>query len=213
MTHLRHLADPKFPFQAMGTVHIRTVIKQIKPIRLDDIVSFYCWVEGHREVDRGIEFDMITEAKIDGVTISTTIMTMYRRSAVRKRDGIRPPQPVHNHLNAHEDSWEVNSKTARFYARQTGDINPIHLSVMTAKALGFKGMLLHGMWTLGKACSMHPVQMMASNIQINSEFKLPIFLPATLRYRWWEDQGKLEMRVLEKNGTKPHMIATLEALS
>jgi acyl dehydratase len=213
MTHLKHLSDPKFPYQAMGTVHIRTIIRQVRPIRLDEVVSYHCWVEGHREVDRGVEFDMITEAIINGETVSTTIMTMYRRGGARKRDGVKPPQAVHNHISAHEASWDVTGTTARQYARLTGDINPIHLSVLTAKALGFKGMLLHGMWTFGRACAMHPVQMMAPRIQISSEFKLPIFLPATLRYRWWEDQGRLEMRVLEKNGVKPHMIATLEAMS
>jgi hypothetical protein len=56
---------------------------------------------------------------------------------------------------------------------------------------------------------MHPVQMMANNIRLESEFKLPVMLPAELRYRWWEEAGTLEMRVLDQNGTKPHMIARL----
>jgi acyl dehydratase len=213
MTHLKHLADPKFPFQAMGTVHIRTLIEQIRALRIDDVVTYKCWVEGHREVDRGVEFDMLTEAIVNNMVVSTTTMTMYRRGANRKRDGVRPPTPVHNHLMARETSWQVDGSTARRYARLTGDINPIHVSTLTAKALGFKGMMLHGMWTFGRACAMHPVQMMADQIRITSEFKMPVFLPATLRYRWWEDAGKLEMRVLEKTGTKPHMIATMGSLT
>ena len=213
MTHLKHLADPTFPFQAMGTVHIRTIIEQIRALRVDDIVTYRCWVEGHREVDRGVEFDMLTEAIVDAQVISTTTMTMYRRGPNRKRDGIRSPNPVHNHVNAREATWQVDGSTARRYARLTGDINPIHVSELTARALGFKRMMLHGMWTFGRACAMHPVQMMADRIRIDSEFKMPIFLPAALRYRWWEDEGKLEMRVLEKNGVKPHMIASMGVLS
>jgi acyl dehydratase len=209
MTHLKHLSDPKFPFQAMGTIHIRTVIDQIRPLRVDEVVSYRCWVEGHRSVERGIEFDMMTEASVEGKVISTTTMTMYRRGKGVKRDGPRPPNPVHNNMNAHDASWAVDPWTARRYARLTGDINPIHLSAMTAKALGFKGMMLHGMWLVGRACAMHPVQMMANKIRMESEFKLPVLLPANLRYRWWEDGGVLEMRVLDQAGVKPHMIARL----
>lgn len=209
MTHLKHLSDPKFPFQAMGTVHIRTLIEQVRALRVDEVVCYRCWVEGHREVERGIEFDMVTEASVNDEVISTTIMTMFRKGARGRRDGARPPIPVHNHLVAHDSSWTVDPWTARRYARLTGDINPIHLSTLTAKVLGFKGMMLHGMWSLGRACAMHPVQMMGNNIRIESEFKLPVFLPATLRYRWWEEDGVLEMRVMDANASKPHMIGRL----
>ena len=213
MTHLKHLSDPKFPFQAMGTVHIRTVIEQIRPLKVEEMVSFRCWVEGHRDVDRGVEFDMMTEASVDGVPVSVTTMTMYRRGTARKRDGVRPPNPVHNNVAAHETSWKVDQSTARRYARLTGDINPIHISTLTAKMLGFKAMMLHGMWTVGRACAMHPVQMMAHNIRLESEFKMPVFLPGILRYRWWEEDGILQLRVLDKNGAKPHMIARLLPIS
>ena len=209
MTHLKHLSDPKFPFQAMGTIHIRTVIDQIRPLRVDEVVSYHCWVEGHRDVDRGVEFDLMTEASVGGKVVSTTMMTMFRKGKARRREGLRTPAAVHNHMGAHDASWSVDQWTARRYARLTGDINPIHISKLTAKALGFKGMMLHGMWVVGRACAMHPVQMMANNIRLESEFKLPVMLPAELRYRWWEEAGTLEMRVLDQNGTKPHMIARL----
>jgi len=73
--------------------------------------------------------------------------------------------------------------------------------------------MLHGMWTVGRACAMHPVRMMAENVRFESEFKLPVFLPSTVRYRWWEDDGVLQMRVLEKNGVKPHMVGRLKGLT
>ena len=212
MTHLKHLSDPKFPFQAMGTVHLRTVIDQLRALRVDEKISFRCSIEGHRMVDRGVEFDTVTEALVDNQVVSTTTMTMFRRSTVRLRDRVRPPTPVHNDLHAHEAAWEVDQSTAREYARLSGDINPIHISTLTAKFLGFKAMMLHGIWTVGRACAMHPIHMMKDRIRIESEFKSPIFLPATIRYRWWETDGVLEMRALEKNGLKPHMIARLTSL-
>jgi hypothetical protein len=213
MTHLKHLSNSKFPFQAMGTVHIKTVIEQKKAIKIHELVGYRCWVEGHRDVDRGVEFDMVTEAIVDGQVVSTTTLTMFRRNAIRKRDGTRHPNPVHNHLGAQETSWDLSPSIARRYAFLSGDMNPIHLSGATAKLLGFKGMMLHGMWTVGRACAMHPVQMMAENVRFESEFKLPVFLPSTVRYRWWEDDGVLQMRVLEKNGVKPHMVGRLKGLA
>ena len=210
MTHLKHLSDPKFPFQAMGTVHIRTRIDQKRAVRLDEPLSYRCWVEGHRDVDRGVEFDMVTEALVNGDVISTTTLTMFRRDNVRRRDmKQRPTSPPHNDISAQESSWQVYPSTARRYARLSGDINPIHLSALTAKLLGFKAMMLHGMWVVGRSCAMHPIQMMSENISYESELKLPVFLPSNVRYRWWEQNGILEMRVLEKNGLKPHMIGRL----
>lgn len=212
MTQLKHLSDPKFPFQAMGTVHIRTVVEQVRVLRLDDKIAYRCSVEGHRVVDRGVEFDMVVEAIVDHVVASTTTMTMYRRTAIRLRDRVRPAVQVHNHITAHESSWDVTQATARTYARLSGDINPIHLSVLTARVLGFKAMMLHGIWIVGRSCAMHPIQMMADNIRLESEFKSPVLLPSTLRYRWWDVDGVLEMRVLDKNGVKPHMTARLTTI-
>jgi acyl dehydratase len=211
MTHLKHLSDPRFPFQAMGTVHRKTLIEQSRPVRLDEVVSFRCSVEGHRDVDRGVEFDLITESIVSGEVVSIITMTMFRKRERGKRDGVRQTTQVHNHLEARDAVWSVDRWTARRYARLTGDINPIHLSDLTARALGFKGMMLHGMWLIGRACAMHPVQMMARDIRFEADFRQPVLLPSDLRYRWWADEGVLEMRVLDQKAAKSHMIARLLA--
>lgn len=41
--------------------------------------------------------------------------------------------------------WQLGVDTGRAYASVSGDFNPIHLSVLSAKALGMRRSIAHGM--------------------------------------------------------------------
>ena len=43
-------------------------------------------------------------------------------------------------------TWRIPDDAGRRYAKVSGDVNPIHLSGLTAKAFGFKRAIAHGMW-------------------------------------------------------------------
>ena len=47
--------------------------------------------------------------------------------------------------------WRVPDDIGRRYAKVSGDVNPIHMSSLTAKALGFKRAIAHGMWVKAHA--------------------------------------------------------------
>nr|WP_255479663.1 MaoC/PaaZ C-terminal domain-containing protein [Quadrisphaera sp. RL12-1S] len=47
--------------------------------------------------------------------------------------------------------WRVPADAGRRYAAVSGDVNPIHLSALAARAFGFRGAIAHGLWTLARA--------------------------------------------------------------
>ena len=47
--------------------------------------------------------------------------------------------------------WTLAGDVGRRYAAVSGDRNPIHLSALSAKALGFPRAIAHGMYTASRA--------------------------------------------------------------
>ncbi|PKW25457.1 MaoC family dehydratase [Phycicoccus duodecadis] len=75
--------------------------------------------------------------------------------------------------------WRLPPSLGREYAAVSGDVNPIHLHPLAARAMGFPRHLAHGMWTYARTlaalgrCSLGPS---SSRVW----FTKPVFLPATV---------------------------------
>src|SRR5262245_13968772 len=51
------MSSRAFPVRIMGLVHLRNHIEQLRPIRVDEAARIRVWIDGHRDTDRGQEFD------------------------------------------------------------------------------------------------------------------------------------------------------------
>ena len=73
-------------------------------------------------------------------------------------------------------TWRIPDDAGRRYAKVSGDVNPIHLSGLTAKAFGFKRAIAHGMWVkarvLGALAGRLP-----DALSVDVGFRKPLFLP------------------------------------
>ncbi len=80
------------------------------------------------------------------------------------------------------ESFSFESDIGRRYARVSGDYNPIHLHPLTAKMLGFKKAIAHGMFSKAIAIScLHNQQWLnEETFQVKTVFMQPIGLPAKL---------------------------------
>ena len=73
--------------------------------------------------------------------------------------------------------WQLGLDTGRNYAAVSGDFNPIHLSVISAKALGLRGSIAHGMYLAARALAdVGAVKSDAFTWDV--AFEAPVFLPA-----------------------------------
>jgi acyl dehydratase len=113
-----------------------------------------------------------------------------------------------------QTSFMADAGIGRRYGRVSGDLNPIHLSALSAKLFGFRRAIAHGMWTQARAlAAMLPRQALAqADVQV--EFKTPLYLPA--RATLWSTSavaGPLPHNALfevrNAKGDKPHLRASL----
>ena len=93
-THIRLMADPRFPLPIMGTVHVRSNITQHRPIGAMEALAIVCTIDGHRPVEKGIEFDFQTDAYAGSELVWRGLATMLARSLTKA--GPVAAQPASN---------------------------------------------------------------------------------------------------------------------
>jgi acyl dehydratase len=91
----------------------------------------------------------------------------------------------------------------------SGDHNPIHLYPLTAKALGFKRQIAHGMWSLAR-CVAAIENRLPDAVTVDAAFKKPIFLPGSVafgvaRHDEGRDEG-LAFALTSPTSGAPHVI-------
>ena len=172
------LTDPSFPWSALGVVHLSNSVRLRRPLAAGQGLRI--------EVECG---PLVPHQKGQAFTLHTRI---YRRGeavwdgdSVYLKRGVRSESTApcsirskaHVPLLAREARWQLPPQLGRDYAKASGDFNPIHLHVLTAKAFGFPRAIAHGMWTLARTlAALHPVKTLASG-HAHGDFKSPLFLP------------------------------------
>lgn len=71
--------------------------------------------------------------------------------------------------------WQLGADLGRRYAAVSGDVNPIHLSGPSARALGMKAAIAHGMYTASRALAMVDTP---APLTWEVEFATPVLLPS-----------------------------------
>lgn len=78
------------------------------------------------------------------------------------------------------DSWHVSANAGRQYARVSGDFNPIHLTNITARLLGMRQAIIHGMHTVARVEASLSDRRAPLNA-LNAQFKRALPLGNTAR--------------------------------
>lgn len=201
--HMAVLTHKDFPVALLGLVHVRNVINQHRRIKLHEKLNIHVKVEGHREANKGHEFDIVTTIKVGDELVWDSVSTMLRR--VKGKDGVKKSATAQEEPNyERHSSWEVVGNTGRKYAAVSGDINPIHLSNPTAKLLGFKKAIIHGMWSLARTGA-EVADELPEAFTYETDFKLPIFMPAWVLLKYTKTDNGIEYKLMDSKDTKPHM--------
>ncbi|MDT0595817.1 MaoC family dehydratase [Glaciecola petra] len=190
---LEMMVASDFPFKPIGLVHLANQIhinflpEQDARLTLKTSFGKLCW---HK---RGWVIEVITHAYI-GTDLALTGKSYYLSRAKHALNAqqlavlVQPlPQWIADGINAHnlnhtqetENKLDFSDDIGRKYARISGDYNPIHLHPYTAKLLGFKRAIAHGMFSKAWALSILAKQHSAfkSEYCINVLFSQPIVLP------------------------------------
>lgn len=212
--HLKVLTDDKFPLPLLGLVHLRNTITQHRPIGEGETLDLKVSLGEKVQTARGLEFDIITEARSAGVLVweenSTTLYRQPDKSSV-KSSGKKPPE-LKSLPHTHDIS--VGESTGRQYASASGDRNPIHLYPVTAKLFGFPRAIVHGMWSKARVLGWLEQQSdwRDEAFTVTCEFKKPLFLPSGAQIHWETGKKSWEFQLRNASGDAPHLVGQVDWL-
>jgi hypothetical protein len=214
--HLAMLGAEAFPVKILGLVHVGNRIAMREPISADEPAQIRAWIEGHRDTERGQEFDLHTEYVVGGEPLWDETCTFLARrkpapgtsrpAVARSVEGPPDGTPIKS------SSFRAPAGLGRRYGFISGDVNPIHMSDLSARAFGFPRAIAHGMWSLGRAASDFEAEQFNGGCELSVSFKLPIYMPSWLMLQRWEIENGCAFVLRDGQGEKPHLTGTLKSL-
>lgn len=225
--YLEILASPDFPLPPMGLVHTANRIDQWRPIREKESLDFKVIATPVRSVNKGHEFDLLTEVFVHGTLVWRSRATYLQKMSTRPLSQGIPSTTNNHHKNTPPvdtiyritDHWHLPSSLGWQFARLTGDLNPIHLSRPTARLLGHPRHLIHGMWNVAHAMGRFETLLPAYNALMNLavrcsvQFKRPLYLPGDALLSCEYQEGQIPFRLTSKDLMTTHLTGTLAPLT
>jgi acyl dehydratase len=214
------MADGRFPFGAVGLVHVENRIEQKRPIGLGEELTIRVRPTKLRPHPKGRTFSLLTEVHSGREKVWESESTMLRRGKSSGEDGAFAVvtgmrAEVRTHPGDDDEpllasaEWRLGGDLGRRYASVSGDRNPIHLHALTAKPLGFPGAIAHGMWT--KARCLAALQgSLPDAFAVAVRFRKPILLPAWVEFACTEKGAEIEFEVRDAKRGTPHLSGRVE---
>jgi len=201
--HMKLLTDSNFPLPLLGLVHLKNSITQYRPLNTNEVIDLSCSLSKERNTEIGTQFDIITKALVAGKVVweeSTTILHRAKKTGT-KGEKKHPALPVYQNTEA----WKLSTKLGRQYAKVSSDFNLIHLYSWSARIFGFHKAIIHGMWTKTRCIAALTQELGEQPFKIDVDFKLPVFLPSTVKFNWQQEDKVINFQLLDKGQTKPHL--------
>jgi acyl dehydratase len=202
--HMQLFIARAFPVKVLGLIHLRNTIRVIRNIGLDAPLRLHVHFDTMRLTDAGQEYDFTTRYEREGEVVWEEISTMFARGNTAPNPGAKRPsieRSSHPQSGTTTQTLAIAENTGWRYARVSGDFNPIHLTARTASMFGFKQAVAHGMWSLGAAADQLP----AERIQVDTQFKLPVYLPSEALARTWPVEGGVDIAMCTMRGDRLHL--------
>jgi hypothetical protein len=172
------MLDDAFPFRLPGTVHTANALQLLGQAERDAPLLLATSVLIKPPAEHGAvyaELDTIArQGDVDVFSCRSTYLLVRGQRGPRKQqrggDAALPPLA----------SWQLGRKTGREYAAVSGDWNPIHLWAWSARLMGMKRPIIHGMHTLARACAELEQASGERVVALDGRFKAPAPLGSEL---------------------------------
>jgi acyl dehydratase len=150
--HLGAMLGAPLPFRLAGIIHVDNALSSgIEPaagrvLDLETLIAI-----GTPAASGAVHATLDTRASQDGENVFSCRSTYLVMRGRRKEQLRRPETPAP--AMAPLAGWRLAPSSGRAYAALSGDWNPIHLWPWSARLMGLKAPIIHGMHTLGRACA------------------------------------------------------------
>jgi acyl dehydratase len=206
--HMQLFIAEKFPVKVLGLIHLRNTIRVFKSVGTDAALHLSVYFNTLRLTDFGQEYDFTTRFAVDGEVVWEEVSTMFARGNTAPKEGAKRPsieRSTHPAAGVSTETLEIAENTGWRYARVSGDFNPIHLTARTAKMFGFKQAVAHGMWSMGRCLGSAAPHLPTGRIQVDTQFKLPVYLPSQALARTWPVDNGAHISMCTPRGDRLHL--------
>lgn len=172
------MARKDFPLPLLGMIHLRNAVEHRRAIGFGEQLDIAAWAENLRPHHAGTQVDLVTEVSSSGAVVWTgrsTYLAKGRRLAGAATGAKEERTPFAAPLLT--AVWNLPGSIGRSYAAVSGDYNPIHLSSLTAKALGMQRAIAHGMY-LASRMVQETKPAGVDSFSWSIDFRSPVLLPA-----------------------------------
>lgn len=214
---MRLMTDPDFPLPAPGMVHLRNTITQHRPLAADEAVTVTVHAERLAAHPKGTQVDLVTSvtdvpASDGGSELWGSRSTYFVRGA-RAPEGAAPadegvpPEPDPQVGTRPHGVWSVPGDIGRRYVAVSGDVNPIHMNSLAAKAFGMPGIIAHGMWSKARVVAALAGRH-APAVTVDVVFRKPLTVPSRPQLFTAQAPGGWDVALRSSKG-RDHLLATL----
>lgn len=213
--HMQLFIARNFPVKVLGLIHLRNTIRVLGSVDTAAALRLRVHFDTMRLTDFGQEYDFVTRYEQNGETVWEEISTMFARGNAPPKEGSKRQaieRSMHPSAGVATETLEIQEDTGWRYARVSGDFNPIHLTARTAKMFGFKQAVAHGMWSLGRCLAAAAAQLPDGRMQIDTQFKLPVYIPSQALSRTWSAENGVDISMCTPRGDRLHLSMQVRAL-
>jgi MaoC like domain len=201
--HLALMTDGRFPYPAIGLVHIANRIVQHRPLDAREPLSMRVWATPPKPHPRGAQFSIRSEARAGDELVWEEVSTNLRRGR-ENPDAPAPSAPSSSESLPVGASWRCPGDLGRRYGSVSGDLNPIHVHPLSARLFGFKSAIAHGMWTKAR-CLAALGRELPDAFTVEVAFRRPILLPSTVGYAEAREGDQIRFGVRDAKRSTPHL--------
>ncbi|MGY2083264.1 MaoC family dehydratase [Blastococcus sp. SYSU DS0539] len=205
------MSDRAFPLALPGLVHVRNRIDVLRPVRTDEALDLEVWAERFATHPRGATVDLCASVSAGGAEVWRGRSTYLGRGATAPAGAPDSDVTVAVGDVGVAATWRIPGDAGRRYATVSGDVNPIHLSGLAAKAFGFKRAIAHGMWVKARVLAAL-VNRLPDALTVDVGFRKPLFLPSTVTLSTAQAGGGWDAAVRNATSGTEHLVATIRPL-
>ena len=170
--HLATMLGPGFPFRIVGLVHMDNALRAYRtpapgqPLLIETVLRLL-----PASASGALRCTLETTGSSDGAPVfgcsSTYLIRRGSRSGAKQEESVTK-------LGEPLTQWTLGSGAGRRYARLSGDWNPIHLTHWSARLMGMRAPIIHGMHTLASACAALERATGRHALAIDCRFRAPV---------------------------------------
>ena len=177
---LATMLDCAMPFRIPGLIHVVNALEMQHVVRPDVPLVLETTLSMPEPGDNGAIECVLTTRATDG---EQAVFTCSSRYLVKRGKRAGREHVAHRVIDEQAviGEWLVAADAGRRYAALSGDWNPIHLWTWSARLMGLRHPIIHGMHTVAMACAVYQRTTGNTASALHCRFRRPVPLGSTVK--------------------------------